>query len=295
MNTTLKKRKDGQSITNWLLSTKLRQENKTSLKGTNVYCPSLLSQKEFTLSTTDYDKSIFRLGIIPKPITIECKCNCPGIMDDGGCDTSGDDDSNVNIVDNDDSCIRITKEDVWNVIIDFDNYYKWNPFQKQIRILEKAQEQQQQRQQEESSLSSTTLSSDDCNVIYEMDVVPFGKTMTEIYYVDEERHILIYGLPNGKSARCQWLTTTTSPTTTSADDDNDNDNDDSNLKLIITYHSVDFFLYGIEMYAVWLLPFLQKFITKKFNEQHIALKERVIQLAKDKKKENETNEGIEGS
>ena len=275
MKTTVKKRKDGQSITNWLLSTKLRQENKTSLKGTNVYCPSLLSQKEFTLSTTDYDKSIFRLGIIPKPITIECKCNCPGIMDDGGCDTSGDDDSNVNIVDNDDSCIRITKEDIWNVIIDFDNYYKWNPFQNQIRILEKAQEQQQE---EESSLSSTTLSSDDCNVIYEMDVVPFGKTMTEIYYVDEERHILIYGLPNGKSARCQWLTTTSNTTTTSDDDNKD-------CITNITYHSVDFFLYGIEMYIVWLIPFLQKFITCKFNEQHIALKERVIQLAKDRKKQ----------
>ena len=301
-------RKDDESYTDWLLSKERQEENKVNLDGTNVYCP-YISSKEFTLSTTNYDKDIFRLACVPESTRITVKATTTlSQVHDGGGDGSTTTSSQT----------KITKDDVWNVIMDFDNYSKWNPFQRHVRIMEEVEVDEGGEDEPEPPSSSTSQQHEDestnptttnNNIIYEMDVVPFGKQVQEIFYVDEQRHIFIYGIPgtttstgndNGpkqqqqqraKSARCQWLTiekvtkTKTTKHKNNNDEDRDNDgvDDDEEEEEVIMYHSMDCFLYGWQMYVIWLVPMLYSTILHKFDQQHAALKERVISMTKTRK------------
>ena len=300
-------RKDDESYTDWLLSKQRQNENKVNLDGTNVYCP-FISSKEFTLSTTNYNKGIFRLACIPESTSIRMTTTATSQQEGEGSNTTA-------------SQAKITIDDVWNVIMDFDNYSEWNPFQRHVRIMEEVEVEVDDEvgEDEPPSLSSQQDEDDsnynNSNVIYEMDVVPFGKQVQEIFYVDEQRHIFIYGIPdrigNGqraKSARCQWLTiekvkmktlknNSTNDEDCGRDDDDpfsddgfDDDGKEEGEEEVIMYHSMDCFLYGWQMYVIWLVPMLYTTILHKFNQQHAALKERVISITMTNAQNKKSNE-----
>ena len=207
-------REDYNSLTNWLLPKHRQDENKINLpKSPNpqVFCP-FISSEMFALSEQDMPKDIFPFSIIPDPVTI------PGVQ----------------------------QNDVWKVLMDFNNYENWNPFQKRVRILNPYDYENGKKS----------------NAIFEMTTDLFGIVREQILYVDEERMIFIYGYvsqgtnPEVEAIRAQWLT-----------EDKDGH---------VVYHSMTSFKGGLAFWSVRLLPFLRRSILKQFNLSHEALKEYIM-------------------
>ena len=88
------------SLTDWLLSPTLQDQNKTGLRGTSIFAPSIWPDEEFDLDETTVE-SQFGFAFLPDPVTIYAD-----------------------------------RQTVWNILMDFDSYPEWNPLHRNITILE---------------------------------------------------------------------------------------------------------------------------------------------------------------
>ena len=214
---------DHTSLTNWLLPKHRQQENDTHLPGfpnPQVFCP-LISSQVFTLSSIQRDdtrQDIFPFSIIPDPTTI------PGV----------------------------SRKQVWDVLMDFKNYHKWNAFQKSIKILEPYE----------------YGDGKDSNVVLEMKTDEFGIVREQILYIDEKRLIFIYGYvsrvvdhSSGEgqfivhAMRAQWLTQDTEGN--------------------VVYHSINCFKSGMPLW-ITRLPCISSLLLRLWNEQHEGLRDYII-------------------
>mmetsp|Transcript_16801 Transcript_16801/g.20524 ORF Transcript_16801/g.20524 Transcript_16801/m.20524 type:complete len:170 (+) Transcript_16801:337-846(+) len=147
----------------------------------------------------------------------------------------------------------VTLEQVWEVIMDFDNYPNWNPFHKRVRIL------QPRKKKKSPPIGKSSNEDNRDDVFIEMNTKLFGIQREKVFYVDEERHIFIYGAPNYDSFRAQWLTI-------------------DELDGRVFYHSVLCFKGGKIIGMTFAkIPFVSRLMTKWFTSQHKALGEYMIQ------------------
>ena len=87
------------SVTDWLVSKRLQDENKIGLPGTEVHIPSIYAET-FELNEETFE-SEFGFSLIPEKIEINAD-----------------------------------QETVWKILCDIDTYPDWNPFHKEISIFE---------------------------------------------------------------------------------------------------------------------------------------------------------------
>ncbi len=154
------------------------------------------------------------------------------------------------VVPNDTVIPNVTKEHVWNILVDFDNYGTWNPLHKRIRILENRSERNN------PNTDGSEMNSDKHKAaLFEMNVGIMGIHTRRVLYVNEEKYIFIYGDDDG-NMRVQWLT--------------------ENEEGEVIYRSFDGFVSGIPYYLMSWAPF-HRLILKKFNEQHDALRDYSVQ------------------